>query len=152
MKKTLVMAGAVLMIGLVSVAAFFAYVAMVGAEFNEQSQAYVMKTMPVVCSEFDPEAFGKLASPELRKVLPPTEMAKLFKWYSRLGKFKRIVDAKGEANVSIANWSEKSITARYAIKAEFATGHANIEVVLVKREDEWKYLLLMINSPVLLPE
>jgi hypothetical protein len=151
-KKALVIIGGFFLVAIISIAALFGYLAVVGPGLDKESKAYVMETVPVICSSFDPATFSKYASPELLKVAPPEELAKIFAWFRQLGQFKGVVDAPGEANISVTTGNGKVITAKYKAKVEFDTGQAIIEIVLIKRDDGWKYKDFHIYSMALVPQ
>lgn len=152
MKKALMVIGGFFLAIVVLLSAFFAYVAVTGSGLDKESKAYVLETVPVICSSFDPATFNRYASPELLKTASPEEMAKLFVWFRQLGKFKGVMDASGDSNISITTGSGKVVTAKYLAKVEFETGPATIEIVLIKRDDGWKYRLFKINSMALMPQ
>lgn len=151
MKKALMILGGLFLAAIVLVGAFFVYMAAVGPGLDQESKAYVMETVPVLCSTFDLDTFQKHSSPELLKAAPPEELAKILIWFKRLGQFGRVVDVTGASNVSFVLGSGKVVTAKYRAKVEFETGPASIEIVLVKRDDGWRYRLFTINSMALLP-
>lgn len=151
MKKVLMILGGVFLAIIVCVGGFFAYVAVVGSSLDKESRAFVEKTVPEICAAFDPAVFTGLASPEVLKTASPEDIAKVFKWFRNLGGFKRITEIKGDANISITTEQGREVTAKYSLKAEFDAGPATLEIVLVKRDDVWKYRLFKLNSPALIP-
>ena len=151
MKKVLMILGGLCLAAIVVIGAFFVYMTVVGPGLDQESKAYVMESVPVICSSFDEQTFRKAASPELLKAASPEELTKILIWFKRLGRFDRVVEVKGDSNISFMLGSGKSITAKYWAKVEFETGPATIQIVLVKREDGWKYRLFTINSMALMP-
>ncbi len=152
MKKALMILGGLFLAAFVLVGALFAYMAVVGQGLDQESKAYVMETVPVLCSAFDLETFKKHASPELLKAGSPEELTKILIWLKGLGQFGRIIEVTGDANISYMLGSGKVVTAKYRAKVEFETGPATIQIVLVKRHDGWKYRLFTINSMALVPQ
>ncbi len=151
MKKVLMFFGGVFLAIIVCVGGFFAYVAVVGTNLDKEGKEYIEKTVPVICSSFDPDTFLSLASPELLKVAPPEQIAKLFRWFKTLGQFKGITEIKGDANISVTTEHGKDVTGKYSVKVQFEAGPAVIEIVLVKRDGVWKYRLFKLDSPALMP-
>lgn len=152
MKKTLMVLGTVFLVLIMALGVFLGYAAVKGKELDAESKEYVLRTVPLICADFDAAVLLKHASPELIAAAPQPELERVMAWLKRVGKLKRIVEAKGDANMSYTTQDGKTITARYTVSAEFDTGPAQIEAGLVKRGDGWKYRLFKVNSMALLQQ
>ena len=151
MKKTLMILGGVFAVLVVFAVIGIAVVAVKGTALDKESKAYVDKVVPMICADLRLETLSQYASKELLASAPPEEFEKIFKWFRKLGAFKEFNESSGEAHMSYTTQAGKSIVGQYVAQVEFETGPAEVQIVTVKKGDEWKVQAFKVNSPALIP-
>lgn len=154
MSKFLKILGGVFLVIIVVVAVFFAMTIPKVRALDKEIVTYFESAVPLVVANWNPEDLKRRAAPELLAAPNVDErLPKVFKWYSALGKLKKLEKPAGRAGTGYkpgtkfyGTWGE------YAAAAEFEGGQAHIKVVLRKNGDIWQIMGFQIESMALLPK
>jgi hypothetical protein len=149
-KKLLMVLGALFALLIVVFVVGFGYLAYTGRGLDEEGKRYVDEAVPLIVTDWDQQALQTRISSEFKAVLKPGDLEGWFTVYRKLGKLKRYVGSRGDANVSVTTQQGKVITGRYLVQAEFETGPAEIAVTLVKREGQWQIMGFRVKADVLM--
>ncbi len=152
MRKFLQIVGVLSFVLVLAVAAVFGYVAYRGRGLDASSKAYVEESVPAVISTWSKDELLRRASPELLKALDetPGQGNRIFQLFSKLGAMRSFGGVKGEATMFYAPRQGAVITAYYVADAKFANGDAHIAVRLIRRSEQWRFMLFNVNSPLFL--
>ncbi len=123
-----------------------------GEALDIESKAYVDEVVPMICADLRFENLAKHASKELLAAVPPEEFKKVFVWFERLGEYRAFIESSGQVHMNYAAQGDESIIGKYIAHVEFETGPAEVEIVVVKKDDGWKVQMLNIDSPAMMPE
>ena len=104
---------------------------------------------PIILSNLTKETLFKYSDAQLKASAKPEEFDKLFKMFSKLGRFKEYKESMGQAHISITN-KGKSIYGKYVAKVDFETGPATLKITTVKKGSNWKIFNFHIDSMALL--
>ncbi len=151
MKKTLMILGGVFLVLVIIGAIGIGILAVKGSALDKESKAYVDRVTPIILADLNQKTLFKYADEELKKSVSAEDFKKIFKFFGRLGKFKKYEGSTGQANISVTTTSGKVITGRYAANAEFEKGPATVRITVIKRNTGWKILGFYINSKAFLP-
>ena len=115
---------------------------------DEDSKAFVDKTIPAIASTWDTATFMTYADqsvwgkPDTKQMLDM-----LFMSYRPLGKLLHYDGATGASHMVEAD-GKQSISARYVAKGTFQAGSASMDVTLVKNADGWKIQIFRITTAI----
>ena len=152
MKKLFIGLGVIFLLFVFVGAAFVVYGAFTGSKLDKESKAYVDAAVPAIVSSWNEQELLIRASPEFRNASRPADVERLFRWLRTLGRLQKYEGAQGESITSVTPQTGKVIYARYAAKATFGAGDANIEVGLIKHGNQWQIGRFNVTSPALLPQ
>lgn len=152
MRKFFQIAGAVSLVLVLAAAAVFGYAAYRGRGLDASSKAYVEENVPAVISTWSKDELLKRASPELLKALDesPERGERVFRLFSTLGAMRSFGGVKGEATMLYTPQQGEVITAYYVADARFENGDAHLAVRLIRRSEQWRFVLFNVNSPLFL--
>ncbi len=150
MKKTFIILGGIFAVLVVLAVVGIVVVATKGSALDKESKAYVDRIVPVICTDLTFDSISQHASAELLSSAPQEEFEKVFTWLRKLGEFKEFKGSSGQTHMYYTTPAGKSITGQYVAQVEFETGPAQVQIVTVKKDDEWKVQLFKINSPALM--
>ena len=146
MKKLLIILGSVFLFFIILAAVGIGMIAMKGSALDKESKAYVDAAVPAIVSNWDEQALASRVSPEFTNVMHPGDMAKLFRMYRQLGKFREYKDSRGQSFVNYTLRTGKVVTAEYTANATFDTGPATITLAIIKHDNQWQIEGFRINS------
>lgn len=112
-----------------------------GDALDSESRAYMDQAVPAIANRWDKNELLERATPALRSVIKPEELAQLFSTFSRLGKMAEYRGASGEATMWLALNSGIAVSASYVARANFENGSATFRIGLRKLDGHW-----LINS------
>jgi hypothetical protein len=84
------------------------------------------------------------------KATNDAQLMQLFEGTRRLGVLKSYEGSKGEAKINYVSNSGKTISADYDAQATFANGKAQIKVLLIQVNGQWKIQAFSVSSPLFL--
>jgi hypothetical protein len=147
---TLAIIGAILLGLLVIAGGFIGYFVYVGNGLDKSSKAYVDEAIPAIVTNWSPDELVKRESKAFQKATNDEQLVKLFSAFRRLGALKEYKGCKGDANMNYTTESGSVVTATYLGHATFDNGDAEIKVVLVQQDGQWKIQGFRIDSPAFL--
>jgi len=152
MKKVLSIAGAIFLVLIITLGAFFGYAAYQGRGLDASSKAYIEENVPPVLSTWSKEELLKRSSPQLLKIVEenPERLDQLFQKLSKLGALKSFGEVKGDSQVFYNAGAGKTTTAAYTANARFEHGDARVSIRLMQNNGQWQFLLFNVNSPIFL--
>ena len=153
MKKFLSIVGGLFLVLILIAAGLFSYAAYQGRGLDASSKAYVEENLPAIVSTWSKDELVKRSSPQLQKIIDekPQQLDQLFQKLSKLGAMESFGEVKGGSNVMYNVQGGKFTTAAYVATAKFANGEGRISVRLIQSPSgQWQFLLLNVNSPVML--
>ena len=137
MKKFLMIFGAVALVVVVASAIAIGVAAYRGNALDAESKAFVDAAVPAIASGWNKQELLDRATPELREMAKPEQLAALFDALSRLGPIVEYEGAKGDATMAFTSGSGGTVSAKYEAKAQFKNGTAIFRIVLMKRDGRW---------------
>ena len=152
MKKFLIVMGVTFAVIIVLGVIGIATIAVKGSALDKESKAYVDEVTPIILADLRKETLLKYASDDLKNVVKPEDLDKVFNWFKRLGAFQKYKGSTGQAHMSVTTQAGKVINGQYIAEADFDTGPAQIRIVTVKKGDEWFVQMFNINSIALAGE
>ena len=152
MKKFLIVMGVTFAVIIVLGVIGIATIAVKGSALDKESKAYVDEVTPIILADLRKETLLKYASDDLKNVVKPEDLDKVFNWFKRLGAFQKYKGSTGQAHMSVTTQAGKVINGQYLAEADFDTGPAQIRIVTVKKGDEWFVQMFNINSIALAGE
>ncbi len=151
MKRFLLVLGLVFAVLIVLGVAGIAIALGKGMALNEGGKAYADEVAPKILADLRKETLLAYASDDFKNTVKTEEMDKIFAWLQKLGRFKEYKDSTGQVNMSLTTRAGKVITGRYGAQAEFDSGPAEVQVVVVKKGGAWFAQFFTINSMALVP-
>jgi hypothetical protein len=116
---------------------------------DKESKAYTKQIVPVIAKNWDSALLLRLASPELREKASSDKIKTYFALLSnRLGPLKSFQDPSGQADIQETRQG-KMITAVYKGQAMFAKGDGEIQIRLIKQNNQWHVLFFSVTSDAL---
>ena len=152
MKKFLIVMGVTFAVIIVLGVIGIATIAVKGSALDKESKAYVDEVTPIILADLRKETLLKYASDDLKNVVKPEDLDKVFNWFKRLGAFQKYKGSTGQAHMSVTTQAGKVINGQYLAEADFDTGPAQIRIVTVQKGDEWFVQMFNINSIALAGE
>lgn len=149
-KKILIVVGGIFALLFLVLIIILVIAAVKGTALDKESQAYVDEVVPIICADLKTETFLKYSSVELIKSESQEELEKIFELFGKLGKFKEYVGSSGQSNMNYTTGEGGTITGEYVAQTEFENGSAEVHIITVKIEEEWKIQKFEINSQVFL--
>ena len=151
MKKVLIILGGGFLGVLALLVIGITVITLRGNVFDKESKQYADTIIPAVISDWDPKELKGRASPELRRAVgSEEELEKLFATFKRLGHLREYKGATGQSTTSVTIEHGMVVTAAYTANAEFDNGPADIQLVLIKRDDQWQVLKFQVHSDLFL--
>jgi len=133
---------------LVIVGCCVGYLAYEGHVLDKSSKAYVDEAIPAIVTSWLPHELLKRESSAFLKATSDAQLMQLFVDFRRIGALQSYEGCKGEANIKYTLASGKMITAAYSGQAIFQNGKAEIKVLLIQQNGEWKIQGFRIESPL----
>jgi len=149
MKKTLMILGSIFAVLIIASVIGFSVLAVKGKALDKESKTYVDQVTPLLLENLSKDNLFKYASDELKNSSSPEEFVKLFNFFSKLGRFRKYIESKGQANISVTTDKGKQITGYYEAQADFENGPATIKITTIKKGDQWQVIGFHINSMAL---
>lgn len=147
MKKFLQVLGAIfgvlILVGIIVVA----FVVVKGTALDNESTVFIDKVTPNILGDMTKEAFFTYASDEFKAAMKPDEFEKILKVYRKLGPLRLYKGAKGTVNMTVDSKNGKIVVGQYIAEAEFDRGPARLQIVTVKKGDQWFIQGFKIDSP-----
>ncbi len=148
MKKFLQILGAVFGVLILAAIVFVAVVAVKGTALDNESTAFIDKVTPNILGDMTKEAFFTYASDEFKAAMKADEFEKVLNVYRKLGPLRLYKGAKGTVNMTVDSKNGKVVVGRYIAEAEFDRGPAQVQIVTVKKGDQWFIQAFKIDSSV----
>jgi hypothetical protein len=142
--------GAIVFALLVMAGGVVGYLVYTGSALDRSSKAYVDEAIPAITKGWSPDELLKRESPAFLKATSDAQLMKLFEGSRRLGVLKSYEGSKGEAKINYMPNSGKMISADYTAQATFANGKAQIKVLLIQVNGQWKIQGFSVTSPLFL--
>jgi hypothetical protein len=123
-----------------------------GSALDRQSKDAIDKIIPIICRSWDVAVIKKYESPELAKSVTDEKLNQFFGWFSeKLGPLKNYVGSKGDSNVYFdLGHMRRHITAHYQCEVELEKGKANIEISLIRLDNQWLITKFDVRSDALI--
>ncbi|MBN1637311.1 MAG: hypothetical protein JW920_12400 [Deltaproteobacteria bacterium] len=125
-------------------------VSMRNAALEKECRAYVDQIVPAILTDMSVETLSGFASDEMLSVIPKEELEEGFTCFSKLGEFNSYIGCDGRTSTWGSLKNGRMITGDYVAQADFETGPATVELLLLKKEGQWSILGFHINSEALL--
>ncbi len=141
LKKTLLRTGLVCATALLSIVIFVSVVAYNGRRLDKESKRYADAAIIAITSHWNEKELIVRASPQLLATMKdPVAVQSTMGVLSLLGPLKKYEGSKGEARIDFHRPLGYTLTALYVAQAEFSGGPAQITILLIKVDGEWKIL------------
>lgn len=132
-------------------AAIFAIFMTRGPAVEAESQKAAREAVVAIVTNWDQQELLRRSSDELKSVLPPDKVGRIFATYRRLGKLQSLGAPQGKAEVKFLAGSKNGVNTRYSFPATFSAGKATITIRMRKTEAAgWKMFGFTINSDAFL--
>jgi hypothetical protein len=151
MRKLFVVLGSIFLALIVLVVIGIAFVAVRGNALDKESKAYADAAIPAVVTSWNQKELLDRASPEFKQAVTEQKLDQMFRWFSSLGRLQKCAAAEGHSFMSVTSQNGKTISAKYASKAQFEKGEGDITLVLIKHGDHWQIAAFDFRSPQLVP-
>jgi len=125
-------------------------VSMKNAALEKECMAYVDQVVPIILTDMSVETLSRFASDEMLNVIPKEELVEGFTCFSKLGELRSYIGCDGRTNTWGSLQNGRMITGDYVAQADFETGLATVELLLLKKKGHWSILGFHINSEELL--
>jgi hypothetical protein len=135
---------------IVLVVLFIAYTAYIGVGIDKEARLYADDAVIAITAHWDVKELRQRATPELLQQVKPEDLDSLFTWFATLG---ALVDYQGSKQ---RGWNQSTgtqgtmINAEYAGDGKYAAGSATIDLMLLKRDGEWRISGFHVNSSKLI--
>jgi hypothetical protein len=146
MKRLLVVLGSIFLVLVVIIAIGIGYVAFRSRALDRESKAYADAAIPAIVDGWNEDHLKERMSSELRRVTRDADLDKLFQLFRKLGKFKKYAGSQDQAFMLVATQQGNQTTASYQVSADFESGHATIDLGLIKHGDQWQILGFRVDS------
>lgn len=153
MNKTLKILGGVFLSLVILVAIGAMIIVPKWRSLGKEALAYIEANLPAIVESWNPKELEKRADPKLLSTTSTGDIAKIFGWFSTLGKLRKLEMPTGQLWWGdYEDLKEGGIWADCIVQAEFDRGPADIRVVLHRSGDTWQIRVFTLKSLALLPK
>jgi hypothetical protein len=150
MKPVLIVLGVLLFLGLACCGGIF----FIGKgaidtvkDNNNQADVFSAKILTEIASDWNPETVLKYASPEFKDQVPDEKLKSFLASYKQsYGKFKSVGEFTASNFHANASNGDSSYQVTTNATATFEKGTARVELIVIKRKDEWKLLSMELKN------
>lgn len=149
-KKILLVFGALFLLLLLAIGAFFVWIKFQETKFNTTAVPYIEKAVPEI-SQWDAEVLKAYLAPEALAAAPDADLVKLVEFFKKLGAFVSMEAPVFQGvfkGVNTEHGAQTILT--YTVKAKYGNGDANITIKLLDKGGEFKVYYFNVNSKALM--
>jgi hypothetical protein len=148
---TLAVLGGLFVLVVAVIGGLVGYAVYAGVGLDKSSKAYVDEAVPAIVTNWSLEELKKRSSPAMLKASSDEDLMKMFTICRRLGALKSYGGCEGDSRVFFTPQG-KTISATYIAHAKFENGDAEIKVLLIQLDGQWKIQGFHVDSSALIKQ
>lgn len=149
MKKVLLILGGFFMLIILAIAGMGGYTWYQSFQYEKTAVPYIEKVIPEF-SQWKPDIAKQYMVPEVLQGVSNEDLSKIFKLYSKLGKYKKMSEPDF-TNLTVKTTSKdgEQTLVTYTINAEYENGNAIVTIVLLDLGNTFQVYSFNVNSTAL---